>query len=279
MAQASAQAPPVTPPTSPATQPISLPPFTAPTEKQPDPPPLPLPPEQRLGIAVVGLGNLALSEVIPAIGQTKYCKLAALVSGTPDKADEVAAQHGIPARSVYSYENYDTIRDNPDVDIIYIILPNALHAEYTVRGAQAGKHILCEKPMATSSRRVPADDRRLPQGRQKADDRLPHPVRAEQPPDAPDGPVAAVRPGQADRGGQRSGAGRPEPVASEKGAGGRRLAARCRPVLPEHDPVPDGRRADRNHRHHLQHARRPALPGGRRDRAVADALSQRHPVQ
>lgn len=63
----------------------------------------------------------------------------------------VAAQHGIPARSVYSYRNYDTIRNNLDVDIIYIILPNSLHAEYTVRGAQAGKHVLCEKPMATSS--------------------------------------------------------------------------------------------------------------------------------
>ena len=150
--QAAAQAPPVTPPASPATRPIALPPFTAPTEKQPDPPPLPLPPSQRLGIAVVGLGNLALAEVIPAIGQSKYCKLTALVSGSPGKASEVAAQHGLPARSVYTYQTYDTIQNNPDVDIVYIILPNALHAEYTVRGAQAGKHILCEKPMATSSK-------------------------------------------------------------------------------------------------------------------------------
>lgn len=149
-AQAAAQVPPATPPASPATQPITLPPFTAPTEKQPEKPPLPLPPNRRLGIAVVGLGNLALAEVIPALAQTKYCKLAALVSGSPDKANEVAAQHGLAARSVYSYENYDTIQNNADVDIIYIILPNSMHAEYTVRGAQAGKHILCEKPMATS---------------------------------------------------------------------------------------------------------------------------------
>lgn len=148
---AAAQALPVAPPAAPATRPIALPPFTAPTEKQPDKPPLPLPPARRLGIAVVGLGNLALAQVLPALGQTKYCKLTALVSGSPDKAGEVAAQYGIPARSVYSYQTYDTIRDNPNVDIIYIILPNAMHAEYTVRGAQAGKHILCEKPMATSS--------------------------------------------------------------------------------------------------------------------------------
>ena len=151
-ARAAAQAPPAAPPVSAATKPIALPPFTAPTEKQPDKPPLPLPPGQRLGVAVVGLGNLALSQIIPALGDSKYCKLTAVVSGTPDKAAEVAAQHGIAAKSIYTYQTYDTIRDNPDVDIIYIVLPNSLHAEYTVRGAQAGKHILCEKPMATSSK-------------------------------------------------------------------------------------------------------------------------------
>lgn len=145
-----AQAPPVTPPDSPATRPIALPPFDAPTEQQRDPPPLPLPPAKRLGIAVVGLGNLTLSQIIPALNQTKYCKLAALVSGSPDKANEIASQHGIPAKSVYSYQSYDEIRNNPDVDIIYLVLPNSMHAEFTVRGAQAGKHILCEKPMANS---------------------------------------------------------------------------------------------------------------------------------
>lgn len=143
--------PPVTPPPTPETKPIPLPPTSAATEKTPDPAPTPLAPSKRLGVAVVGLGNLALAEVIPAFGETKYCKLTALVSGTPDTAREVAEQHGIPASSVYSYANYDTIKNNPDVDIIYIILPNSMHAEYTVRGAQAGKHILCEKPMATSS--------------------------------------------------------------------------------------------------------------------------------
>ncbi len=141
----------VTPPSAPETRPLPLPPTSAATERTPDPAPTLLAPSRRLGVAVVGLGNLALAEVIPAFGETKYCKLTALVSGTPDKAREVAAQHGIPAGSIYSYETYDTIRNNPNVDIIYIILPNSLHAEYTVRGAQAGKHILCEKPMATSS--------------------------------------------------------------------------------------------------------------------------------
>ncbi len=150
-AETARQAGAITPPAAPETKPIPLPPTSAATEKAPDPAPTPLAPGKRLGIAVVGLGNLALAQVIPAFGESKYCKLAALVSGTPTKAQEVAAQHGIPARSVYSYETYDAIKNNPDVDIIYVILPNSMHAEYTVRGAQAGKHILCEKPMATSS--------------------------------------------------------------------------------------------------------------------------------
>ena len=168
VAQAAAQAPPVTPPATPETRPIPLPPTSASTERPPDKAPTPLPPSRRLGIAVVGLGNLALAQIIPAFGETKFCKLAALVSDSPDKANEVAAQHDIPTRSVYSYATYDTIRDNPDVDIIYIVLPNSLHAEYTVRGAQAGKHILSEKPMATSS----AECRQMIDACRKADKTL-----------------------------------------------------------------------------------------------------------
>ncbi len=133
-----------------AEKPISLPPLGASTELDPGEPPLPLPPGKRLGVAVVGLGNLSVAQIIPAFGESKLCKLTALVSGDQNKAREIAAQHGVPERSVYSYSNYDSIRDNPDVDIIYIVLPNSQHAEFTVRGAQAGKHILCEKPMATS---------------------------------------------------------------------------------------------------------------------------------
>ncbi len=143
-------APPIARPEAPATKPIPLPRLNAPTEQETGGPPLPLPPEKRLGIAVVGLGTLSLEQILPALGQTKYCKLTALVSGTPDKAAEVAAQYGIDPKSVYSYDTYDSIKDNPDVDIIYIVLPNSQHAEYTIRGAKAGKHILCEKPMAVS---------------------------------------------------------------------------------------------------------------------------------
>jgi len=129
---------------------IKLPPLMAPTEKESGGPPRALPPEKRMGFAIVGLGTLALEEILPAFAKAKLCKPVALVSGSPGKANEVAQQYGINPKNIYNYQNYDTIRNNPEVDVIYIVLPNSMHAEYVVRGAQAGKHILCEKPMATS---------------------------------------------------------------------------------------------------------------------------------
>jgi predicted dehydrogenase len=74
----------------------------------------------------------------------------ALVSGHADKAHSVADHYGIDRKSIYSYDNFDTIRENKDVDVVYVILPNSMHSEYTIRAANAGKHVLCEKPMCTS---------------------------------------------------------------------------------------------------------------------------------
>ena len=132
------------------TKPIKLEPIIASTEQQDPPPPAPLPNSKRIGYALVGLGHLTLNELLPAFGTCTKSKVVALVSGSPGKMKKVAMQYGIKSSSCYSYENYDKLRDNPEVDAIYIVLPNGLHAEYTIRGAQAGKHILCEKPMANS---------------------------------------------------------------------------------------------------------------------------------
>ena len=107
-------------------------------------------PQQRTGFAVVGLGHLSLNEILPAFGSSKYCKVTALVSGDREKARKIAAQYGVPERSLYDYTSYDQLAANPDVQVIYIVLPNSMHAEYVLRGAKTGKHILCEKPMATS---------------------------------------------------------------------------------------------------------------------------------
>ena len=105
---------------------------------------------RRLGVAVVGLGHLSLDEILPGTLTSKHVRVTALVSGEPAKARTVAAQYGVPEANLYDYAGFDRIRDNPAIDFVYVVLPNDLHAEYTVRAAQAGKHVLCEKPMATS---------------------------------------------------------------------------------------------------------------------------------
>ncbi|WP_419730878.1 Gfo/Idh/MocA family protein [Lichenicola sp.] len=128
---------------------VTLPPLHQASEQNGEAP-NPMPPGKRLGVAVVGLGALALENIIPGFGEAKSVRLTALVSGEPDKARIVAAQYGVPEKNLYSYADFDRIRDNPDIDIVYIVLPNAMHAEFTIRAAKAGKHVLCEKPMAAT---------------------------------------------------------------------------------------------------------------------------------
>jgi predicted dehydrogenase len=104
-----------------------------------------------VGYAAVGLGTIS-DIFMRACANSQTAKITALVTGHPDtKGLKYAAMYGIPKTSIYTYETLDRIRDNQDVDAIYVGLPNSMHCEYTVRGAQAGKHVLCEKPMAISS--------------------------------------------------------------------------------------------------------------------------------
>lgn len=104
---------------------------------------------RKLGIALVGLGKYSEDQLAPALEETKFCRLAGIVTGTPEKVEKWKNKYKIPDKNVYSYETLDRIADNPD--IVYVVLPNALHAEYTIRAAQAGKQVICEKPMATTS--------------------------------------------------------------------------------------------------------------------------------
>ncbi|HMU46709.1 MAG TPA: Gfo/Idh/MocA family oxidoreductase [Chitinophagaceae bacterium] len=106
--------------------------------------------EGKLGIALVGLGGYAGGQLAPALQQTEHCYLAGIVTGTPSKIPVWQKKYDIPDKNVYNYDNYDSIKNNPDIDIIYVVLPNSMHEEYTVRAAQAGKHAICEKPMALS---------------------------------------------------------------------------------------------------------------------------------
>ena len=108
-------------------------------------------PDKKLGVALVGLGSLSTKQIAPALQKTAHCRLAGIVSGTPEKRKKWASQYDLPESSIYDYESFDKIADNDDIDIVYVVLPNSMHAEYTIRAAKAGKHVFCEKPMANSS--------------------------------------------------------------------------------------------------------------------------------
>src|SRR5580698_8240327 len=103
-----------------------------------------------IGYAMVGLGRISMGHFMPGLKDAKESKLTGLVSGHRDKAEKNAAEYGVPTSAIYNYENFDSIRDNKAIDAVYIALPNSMHAEYVIRAAKAGKHVLCEKPMATS---------------------------------------------------------------------------------------------------------------------------------
>ena len=115
--------------------------------------PLPDAPADRIGFAIVGLGAYALNQIIPNIANTRHARLAALVSGNPEKAAQVARAYGVASDHVYGYDTFDRLADDDTVDVVYIILPNAFHRAWTERAFAAGKHVLCEKPMAVT----PAD--------------------------------------------------------------------------------------------------------------------------
>jgi len=129
---------------------ISFPPTEARSEKPEKTEPPGDPMSERIGVAIVGVGRIAVNEMLPAFAQSKHAKPVALVSGDRAKAIKVAHQYDIPESAVLDYKDYDKLAQMPEVQAVYIALPNSMHAEYTVRAAKAGKHVLCEKPMANS---------------------------------------------------------------------------------------------------------------------------------
>ena len=108
------------------------------------------PADRKIGYAIMGLGTYA-DVILPRFAECRHSRVTALVSGSMEKARRYAAQYGVADRGLYTYDTFDTIRDNPDVDVVYVILPNGLHHEYTLRAAAAGKHVMCEKPMANTA--------------------------------------------------------------------------------------------------------------------------------
>ncbi|PLK46340.1 Gfo/Idh/MocA family protein [Emticicia sp. TH156] len=105
---------------------------------------------RKLGIALVGLGSYAKNQLAVGLEKTTNCYLAGIVTGTPAKAEEWMKKYNIPKKNVYNYQNFDQIADNKDIDIVYVVLPNSMHPEFVIRAAKAGKHVMCEKPMANT---------------------------------------------------------------------------------------------------------------------------------
>lgn len=105
---------------------------------------------KKLGVALVGLGGYSRGQLGPALLNTEHCYLAGIVTGTPSKEKEWMDNYKIPPEHVYNYENFDDIAKNDAIDIVYVVLPNSMHAEFCIRAAKAGKHVICEKPMAVS---------------------------------------------------------------------------------------------------------------------------------
>lgn len=106
---------------------------------------------ESLGVALVGLGSYSTNQLAPALLKTRYCHLAGIVTGTPSKAKRWSRKYGIGDAHIYDYDNFDRIADDDAIDIVYVVLPNSMHAEFTIRAARAGKHVICEKPMGLTS--------------------------------------------------------------------------------------------------------------------------------
>jgi predicted dehydrogenase len=104
-----------------------------------------------LRVAIMGLGSYG-TRVADAIQSCIKVKLAGAISGTPSKLPIWQTKYNIPEKNCYNYENFDAIKDNADIDAVYIITPNSLHKEQAIRVAKAGKHVICEKPMALNAK-------------------------------------------------------------------------------------------------------------------------------
>src|SRR6478735_3986104 len=107
--------------------------------------------EKVLRVAIMGLGSYG-TRVAEAMQSSKRAKLVGVISGTPSKIEDWKTKYNIPEKNCYNYENFDAIKNNPDIDAVYVITPNALHKDQVIRVAKAGKQAICEKPMSINAK-------------------------------------------------------------------------------------------------------------------------------
>ena len=111
-------------------------------------------PQRKLGVALVGLGGLSEKQIAPGLLKARNCRLAGIVTGTPSKAAAWQKKYNLPANAIYNYENMGEMSKNKDIDIVYVVTPNALHLPHAAAAAAAGKHVFCEKPLEINTERA-----------------------------------------------------------------------------------------------------------------------------
>lgn len=108
------------------------------------------PSARKLGVALAGLGNYSTHQLGPALRKTEHCRLTGVVTGDRAKGRRWARDYGFPEKNIYGYDTMSQMGDNPDIDAVYVVTPNGLHAEHAIAAAKAGKHVISEKPMANT---------------------------------------------------------------------------------------------------------------------------------
>ncbi|MCG9896228.1 MAG: Gfo/Idh/MocA family oxidoreductase [Fimbriimonadaceae bacterium] len=124
--------------------------------------------QKKVGWASLGLGNYARGQIMPRMSLCRNTELKAVISGTPDKARQVAAEYGLPESKIYNYQSWEAIANDEDIEVVYVITPPGTHAEFTIKSLQAGKHVCCEKPMSSTV----AEARQMVEAARKAGRRL-----------------------------------------------------------------------------------------------------------
>lgn len=105
---------------------------------------------KKLRIALAGLGGYSTGQLGPALKITEHCQLAGVITGSREKGQKWAAEYGFPEKNIYHYDTMAELAGNPDIDAVYVVTPNSLHAAHAIAAAKAGKHVICEKPMANT---------------------------------------------------------------------------------------------------------------------------------
>src|SRR5258708_38483549 len=113
--------------------------------------------QRRIGYCMVGLGRISMQHFMPACKMSERSQVTALVSGHRDKAEKMAAEYNVPPGGIYSYDNYDEIVNNKQIDAVYIALPSSMNPQHTIRPTKADEEVLCDNPMPP-----PDADRRAP---------------------------------------------------------------------------------------------------------------------